>query len=460
MELKNSNKPYIKVQVKSEDEIAGLDNLYVVEASNNKASETTSFDEFKKSNTNKIVLEFSQDITGFTAVLAKDNLYRTNDTVGSSNNWLTTDDVEAKNTFASTSAVDATKKNVITITPKFAFPSGSKVYPVVFNKDGKRIDLKTVSDTDSATFVSTTKYYESLSWTANSAAENKVIESTADSTVKKLEFAVFNSKGIGNGTALYFQFDPIISETDTTANYGKYTLYRKVTEASSAATKWIKAGEWAVGGTGSVNALKSVDGKAADTAKNDKKQQTVSQSAAVAQDFGVRGLKAAIVTKTRADEFDYAPTSKYKLVCSIDNVEIYSKEVTITDEIVELPESATLETGITLNSFTAGTEATVNTAAGAVTYTVDANIYLLSCTPQTVAGSGTATPTEARITKEGKVKVEIVDKPESTPGANDGVTRGRIKIIIDDGAKACAGDTITLTAKDAQTRSGTVVIKF
>ncbi|MBB5225170.1 carboxypeptidase-like regulatory domain-containing protein [Treponema ruminis] len=98
---------------------------YVVPAGDKSA--TTKFDDFKKSISSPIVIEFTQDITGFTAVLANKD---TSSGTPYFYSWKKVADVDASKTYASTAVVDGKK---LTITPKYAFTSAAVVVPYVFN---------------------------------------------------------------------------------------------------------------------------------------------------------------------------------------------------------------------------------------------------------------------------------------------------------------------------------------
>ena len=471
MELKNSNKPYIKVQVKSEDEIAGLDNLYVVEASNNKASETTSFDAFKKSNTSKIVLEFSQDITGFSAVLATGKFYTdANDAASSASNWLTKDDVDASKTYASTAKVEG---KVITITPTYAFASQAKVYPVVFNKDGKRIALKKVVDaSDAATFLGNDGYVAAkLTWnnTTNEAdkATNELFNKT---TSTKLVLANFDAANVGNNSALYFSFNPIHSETATGLEYGEYTLYKKVKGINADAAVWKKLATYKV----SDNSLSAVDSKKPETVNDKvdaiKTEKVASVKTATNNSFALAGLDACIQTTADADEFNFSKTAEYKVVCTIDNVEIHSNSVTVTDKKVYVTitkDGTTALTGaaadfdkdnvlvITNASYASETPWTENS------FTVKAKEvnsklgYIKSVSAKGTIGtvSGTAANNDGRIGGKATYETKLVDDNTWT------VTVKSASTTVTD-VFAAEGDTIAITVTDAKDVPTTYTIKF
>lgn len=444
----SNTQKYIHVDTKSEDEVAGLDNLYVVEASNNKASKTTSFDDFAKSNASQIVLEFSENIEAIVdaneVYLAKAlNYVAPVTTPGSeapASGWLKKDDVNKADTYAAKATVAG---KVLTITPTFVFASEAEVYPIVFKKDGTRLVLKNVKDS-----AYLTKSYKALKWTSDKEVSD-VIEAATASTAKALEFKVFNKLEIGNGSPLHFQFKPILTETGTTASYGKYTLYKKVTKAAASATKWEKVNTWDVGGTtetigtGSVTykALASVDGSAADASLDDKKFQSVVANAPL-EDFTIQKRLAAIVGSVDDDAFNYAAKASYKLVCEIDNVLIFSAEEEIADARVVLnaaTTSATLATTVE--------NAETELAATDIVYTITSPSYLLSAEPKVT----TIAAVQATADRVAAAKVTV------SPLTGD---RKTITVTVKAGTKACKGDKITITAKDAQGKPGTVDITF
>ena len=447
--IKGSNdKFYIKVETKTKDEVSGLDKLYVLDSSNNAATVTTDFDEFAKSNSSSIVLEFSENIEAIVdadeVYLASKLNYVAEDTsttpVTPASGWLKKTDVLKAETYAAKAKVEG---NVLTITPTFVFKSEAEVYPIVFKKDGTRLVLKDVKNN---AYLS--KPYKALKWTSDKEVSD-VIEAATASTAKALEFKVFNKFEIGNGSPLHFQFKPIPTETGTTASYGKYTLYKKVTKAVASATKWEKVNTWDVGGTtetigtGSVTykALASVDGSAADASLDDKKFQSVVANAPL-EDFTIQKRLAAIVGTVDDDAFNYVAKASYKLVCEIDNVLIFSAEEEIADERVVLnaaTTSATLATTVE--------NAETELAATDIVYTITSPSYLLSAEPKVT----TIAAVQATADRVAAAKVTV------SPLTGD---RKTITVTVKAGTKACKGDKITITAKDAQGRPGTVDITF
>jgi hypothetical protein len=462
--IKGSNdKFYIKVETKTKDEVSGLDKLYVLDSSNNAATVTTDFDEFAKSNSSSIVLEFSENIEAIVdadeVYLASKLNYVAEDTstnpVTPASGWLKKTDVLKAETYAAKAKVEG---NVLTITPTFVFKSEAVVYPIVFKKDGTRLVLKDVKNN---AYLS--KPYKALKWTTDKEISD-VIEATDKSTVKSLNFAVFNKLEIGNGTPLHFQFSPILTETGTTANYGKYTLYKKVTKAAASATKWESAGTWDVGGTAipgattaplNYNALASVDGTAADTTKDDKRFTSVSLNAPL-EDFRIRKLLAAIVTTTDADAFNYASKASYKLVCEIDNVLIFSDVVTIEDATVLLtlkaPAAGSTNPTPAIATIAENAETEIaSTPSTDVVYFITSPSYLLSVDVNATFNNA-VTESANRVSKAGKVEA-IIDTATDP-------SRKTIKVTIKSGTTAVKKDKITITAKDANQKAGTYSIEF
>ena len=400
---------------------------YVVPAGDKSA--TTKFDEFKKSISSPIVIEFTQDITGFTAVLAKSNgtdyFY----------DWKKATDVKAADTYASTPVVEGKK---LTITPKFAFASNAAVVPYVFNAKGEIVELK-----DAAENALISKTDAKKQFVAKDLTDEKDLSAALDSTLaateNALELTQFNVNETGNGTSIWFQFNPILSSTSTDPNYGKYTLYRKATAATTAATKWEKVGNtYTINPTGSEVALEYID-VAATASDSDKKGN---MKTAVINDFRLRNRNAAIKTTTLANEFDYATTSVYRLVCSIDNVEIYSAPVTVADKFLDL---SVTEGG---NDLTPSGYATENTVS-VKTYKFTAPCYIVNVETNVTRGTAAAVVTESKRLSASRVKVALDTE------------RKVITLTIEDDTTAGTGDTISVKAKDAagQEKTFTIVYK-
>ena len=474
----NSNKPYIKVETVTK--AAAFDNYYVVEESNNSASETTSFDEFKKSNKSKIVLEFSEDVTGFTAVLAKDNLfYSATDTASSASNWLKAEDVLAKNTFASTAEASG---KVITITPTDAFPSKSKVYPIVFTKDGDRLPLRKVSDDVDkkeatyltvATTPATSRVYESAAITFDETtkkadkATNALFEATK---VTSFKVSNFDAANVGNGATLYFSFKPYVSANSNTPDYGTYTLYQKKQGINTASTVWKKVGEYKI----SDSSLKAVDTTKSETVAKGELQSPMVKSVetASAELFAVSELSACISAPADADEFNYAKDKKsyYKVVCAIDNSEIYSDIITVTDAKVYADAKKDDLSGV-LGSWDKDNTLTITsidyaneTAWTDNTFKFVSTSYLKEVTATLHKGdiAGDNDKSKNRVGKEATVAVDVVSATASIPAH----TQYTVKISPKEGASdtstiyVAAGDYIEIFAKDGAGASTKYTIKF
>ena len=401
---------------------------YVVPAGDKSA--TTKFDEFKKSISSPIVIEFTQDITGFTAVLAKaketDYFYE----------WKKATDVKAADTYASKAEVEGKK---LTITPKFAFASKSAVVPYVFNAKGEIVELK-----DAAGNALISKDNAAKQFVAKDLTDEKdlsaALDSTPASTEKALALTQFNVNETGNGTQIWFQFDPILSTTDSNANYGKYTLYRKATAATTAATKWEKVGKtYTISPATGEADLQYID-VVADAASDTDKKNNV--KTAVINDFRLRGRKAAIVADTGAKEFDYSrtdptstdpATSVYRLVCSIDNVEIYSAPVTVADKFLDLKVTDGAD-AMTPTGYT--TETTVTTKI----YKFTAPCYIVNVATNVTRGTAAAVVTES---------TRLGPKNASRVKVDLNAARTEITLTIDNDTTAGTGDKIILTATDA-----------
>ena len=485
----NSNKPYIRVETVKK--AAAFDNYYVVEESNNSASATTSFDEFKKSNKSKIVLEFSEDVTGFTAVLAKDNLfYNASETASSASNWLKAEDVLAKNTFASTAEASG---KVITITPTDAFPSKSQVYPIVFTKDGDRLPLRKVSDdvdNKEATYLTvatapaTSRVYESAAITFDETtkkadkATNALFEATTTTT--KLTVSNFDAANVGNGANIYFSFNPIVSANSDSPDYGTYTLYQKKQGINAASTVWKKVGEYKINGN-----LKAVDttksDKSADIAKGELQTPMVkSVEAASAELFAVSKLSACITAKADEDEFNYAANatdtkkdkkSYYRVVCNIDNREIYSNIIEITDAKVYADAVKNADVTTKLGEWDKDNVLTITSADYAAetawadsTFIVKSTSYLKDVTVTLKRGdiAGNDNNSKNRVGKEATYKVEVVAASDTVPAH----TQWTVKISPKEGASdastiyVAAGDSIVINATDGAGKTTTYTIKF
>ena len=452
---------YIGVVTKTEEEVAGLDNLYVVEASNNKASKTTDVKDFAKSNASPIVLEFSEDITGFTGILANGLYYTGASNDASGSNWLTKDDVDASKTYASTAKVEG---KVITITPTYAFANQANVYPVVFNKDGKRIALKKVVDAaNAATFLGNDGYVSAkLTWNnSTNEADKATSELFNKTTSTKLVLVNFDAANVGNKSALYFSFNPIHSETATGLEYGEYTLYKKVKGINADAAVWKKLTTYKV----SDNSLSAVDSKKPETVNDKvdaiKTEKVASVKTATNNSFALAGLDACIKTTADADEFNFSKTAEYKVVCTIDNVEIHSNIVTVTDKKVYV--KITKSDGTTeFGAFNKDNVVEIKDPAYATEYAwadkefkVIGEGYIKSVTVTGKKGtvSGVAGNDDGRIGGKATFEAKVEnDNTWKVTGKPNGTT------VTD--VFAAEGDTIAITVTDAKDVPTTYTIKF
>ncbi|WP_294427532.1 carboxypeptidase-like regulatory domain-containing protein [uncultured Treponema sp.] len=408
-----TGKKYIEVNTEAAD--AKYENLYVVKAGKN--SSTTAFEDFAKSNTSAIVLEFSEDITGFTGVLA-------NTAVDAGK---TADDVVNTSKYASTYTAAG---KVLTITPTFAFPSGSTVYPIVFNAEGKVVKLVDVAG---SAFIDDTNKFISRKFT-ESADIDKVIAGTAAAATKALALTqIDGTKKTANKQEITFKFSANISET--AESYGTYKLYRKVTSAVPSADKWELAGTYNVGGSGTdTTALKYVKSDKAGTVN------------AVNGDFTILKKTPCITVKATEKEFDYAKTSSYRLVQTIDNVDIYSAIVTVEDNTVIFGDvNKTLITVPT--DYTA--ESTLCTDDKEITIQMSAYLKEEIATPTLTLSTANGRPTsfsENYYNKAGKVTVSV------------GEDRRTVILKIKANTTACKGDKIIISATDIQGATGETTI--
>ena len=412
--LSGSTTSYKYIEIITEKADAKYDNLYVVKAGKNSA--TTDFDEFKKSNTSSIVLEFNEDVTGFTAELATSDA-----------NWETKDDVVKASTYASAATVAG---KVLTITPTYAFPSGSNVFPIVFNAEGKKVTLKNVAG-KAFGYVndSTTKHYTSLTFTGtgNEVKLDKVIAGTKAATATKLNLKQIDTTDTANGKSIVFQFAPVLSNNASEAGYGTYKLFKKKVAATTSATKW----EQVKVGTAEPYAFQiSTDDAVALHYVNDEEKLG---PRAVKEDFRIRGKVACISTTADADEFYYSKTSSYKLVCTIDNVDIYSEEVVVESNAVVFT-SETYSSPLTMPTANDTESALVGSTD--ITLTLVASNYLKGKSVGVTPGKSTAGATDTRVTKPNKVTAKLGD---------DGKT---IIVTFAKETTACIGDEIKITATD------------
>ena len=417
---------YIKIQTKEH---------YVLDVADDSA--TTKFEDFNKSTKSSIIIEFTQPVAGFKAVLAK-----------SGESWNKYDDIDLTKTFESTVTIDGNK---LTITPTYAFPSKEVVDPIVYNTKGEKIDLVLASEE----FKDGTKK-TLFDDTGSDPKKCFIAKELKDSTKELTEYldgvtadsalvlTQFNTAEVGNGMDLYFFFKPIVSQRENTAKYGKYTLYKKVTDATTAATLWKKKGDYCVGTE--VTGATALQGVNADV-KTTSKITDVTVESATAQDFGVRKLMALITVKADATEFNYSKTSEYKLVYTNDNVERYSNTVTVTDAKLNTTFHVGDKTGPEFKADTHNeTLGTTETAPTQKTYTVVSTGYMVSGKITTTASASPAA-TDNRINAKNVTGKFNDDRTEYT-------------ITIDPAALAAKGDTIKIEVIDAQEKSQKYTITY
>ena len=408
-----STKKYIEINTEAVD--AKYENLYVVKAGKNSA--TTDFTDFAKTISSSIVLEFNEDVTGFTAVLANEL---------PTSGWETKDDVVLSKTYASTATVSG---KIITIAPTYAFPSKSTVYPIVFNAEGKRVKLVDVAK---AEFLSSTaadkKQYVSKEFDSTKPVElDKVIQGAVASTAYDLALTPITTAKIANEQNLTFTFKPFLTQTGSTASYGTYTLYRKVKDAVSSAEQWKEAGKYKIQPTTSeVNA----GWAAIDYVKENK----AAGEKATVEDFTILKRTACISVKIGDGEFNYDDTSNYKLVGENDNVMIVSaaKEIKATEVVIT--SSTNYPTGLNKPSDTS-TEAALSDGSNNVTFTISTTAYLDET--KTFANAeitGVPTATTNRINKAGKLTYKVNGK--------------NLQVSVDKDAVAAKGDKIVIELTD------------
>ena len=420
----NGNK-YIKFSTKG---------YYVLKAAEDNV--TTTFAKFNESRNSQIKIQFNQKLTAdWKAVLG----------LATATQPDTYDALDFTNTYASIAAV---ADDVITITPTYTLPSNTQINPWVFDAKGKKVDLK-LDETNNPEFIASTSPSKDNAFftkdtTTNDVDLSKEIENGKADT--RLTLTQLNADETGTGSMVYLQFNPIITAVGTSDDYGSYTLYRKVTKAAAKATKWVKVGKpYKIGGTGDYLPLEYVD-----TAKEDKvtagtNERVATKQNAVVADFAVRGLPAVIAVNTAADEFNKSLTSEYKLVCTLDNSDIYSPAKTITDTKVTLKSVETSADGSTWASAVDPTGLTTAEAefTGFKQIKVALDGYMLNCTAAVKLGAGTtpATPSQNRIKAENlKITVTRSDV-ENIPST--------AVIELPSGVTAAKGDTITITVTDA-----------
>ena len=293
---------YVEISTESKD--AKYEKLYVVAAGGN--SQTTSFDDFKKSNTSSIVLQFNQAVTGFKAVLAV------------SGTSAETFDALDKTKLFDLKQAAVVSGNTITLEPAYAFPSGTEVVPLVFRDDGKKFALKLESEED---FITATNKYTSRTFDDVDKVISEFI--TKESLVKISNLAIVNgadkttdvdpTNPIDNGAMMEFTFTPVYSINASAADY---TLYRLL---SGNGKKWEAVKTTGSGAVASTDSLKAyVDYK--------HKSGSYDYDA-----YKLLGLPAYFTETDATRSFNYGPV-KYVLVAKVDNSLVLSNVVTAEDK--------------------------------------------------------------------------------------------------------------------------------
>ena len=467
-----STQKYIKVETKTEEEVAGLDNLYVVDVSNNSASKTTDVKEFAKSNASPIVLEFSENIEAIVdeneVYLAKTSNHYTAEVKDANGNvttaedgWLTKEKVEKTDTYA---AIAKVVGKVLTIKPTYAFPSKSTVYPIVFNKEGKRLHLKKVTDTkdtgatfDNVKYESAELKFEGSPTKKADVATNELFGKTesADLVIEN-----FDAANVGNGSKLYFSFKPIYSKTSSGTEYGSYTLYRKVTPIYADSALWEEVDTYSIDNT----KLKAVNSGKPETVNDkvdpDNTERVHSVKAASTEAFALGGFDACIEAIAAEGEFNFSKTSEYKVVCTIDNVEIHSKPIPVKDSKVHVEFKTTSNSSLgkidkekTLKI--ANNDYTNETVWGDAKFKVAGNGFIKSV----VATPGSEKSTLGTSTNKNRIGfgATIEAEADDTTGKTWTVT---VKPETGSEVSVAAGDFITIKVTDAKDTSTTYTIKF
>lgn len=385
---------YVEISTESKD--AKYEKLYVVAAGGN--SQTTSFDDFKKSNTSSIVLQFNQAVTGFKAVLAV------------SGTSAETFDALDKTKLFDLKQAAVVSGNTITLEPAYAFPSGTEVVPLVFRDDGKKFALKLESEED---FITAANKYTSREFDDVDKVISEFI--TKESLVKISNLAIVNgadkttdvdpTNPIDNGAMMEFTFTPVYSINAFAADY---TLYRLL---SGNGKKWEAVKTTGSGAVASTDSLKAyVDYK--------HKSGSYDYDA-----YKLLGLPAYFTETDTTRSFNYGPV-KYVLVAKVDNSLVLSNVVTAEDKWCVI---TTNTTGVT--------------AADGSVLTSDKLL---------------ATITSTDVIKASDVSIAAAKASDDTALSGDAAytpvavqkTSNSVEIYAMKGKKPNAGQKFSLTAKD------------
>ena len=330
--------------------------------------------------------------------------------------------------------------------------------------------MKKVTDKDSATFLGTNGYVAAtLTWNSGKAdkATNELFNKTK---APDFEVTNFDKDNVGNGSKLYFSFKPIYSKTSTSAepDYGVYSLYKKVTPIYAASAVWEKVGDYSITAT----TLSAVDSTKLDTAASIKDGETQTPRVKSANEnikasstsFALAGLDACIIADAKENDFNFSTTVDYKVVCKIDNVEIYSDVVTVTDKKV----SVSFTTGLTgaatevdknnvliVKDGSYSTEGTVASKE----FTVVGKGYIKSVVPtlgsdKTIAG-GTNKDNRIGFGATVEAKADASDATGKTWKVTLAPKAGGTGDVY-----AAAGDFVKITVTDAQNVPTEYTIKF
>ena len=417
---------------------------YVLKAAEDNV--TTTFAKFNESRNSEIKIQFNQKLTAdWKAVLG----------LATATQPDTYDALDLTKTYASIATV---ADDVITITPTYTLPSKTQINPWVFDAKGKKVDLKldeVVNDSHPDFFASSGADKEKSFVTKDTSSDDE-LDKAIEAGVAEKNFTLtqINVAETGTGSTVYFTFNPILTKVGTDADYGTYQLYRKVTKATEK-SKWVAVGKpykILTAADSNYQYLQYADKNKKDEVKDGKNELAESKTNAVAEDFAVRKMPAIIAVSTAGDEFSISKTSEYKVVCTIDNVDIYSAKATVTDKKVNL---ASVKSSADSTNGTDGTWTTVTDPTGrdatpsAVSefkyIQVELDGYMLDCTLKITSGDTTNRISASNVTVD-----KIVRGEKSTA-----------VIKLADGVMAAKGDKIIITVTDANAeKAAEKVIEF